>query len=47
MATRIPASQHTREELMALIEGRLTLRPLVDEQPTSRIEFIAPPHAHR
>ncbi len=31
MATRIPASQRTREELMALIEGRLSTASAKDE----------------
>ena len=31
MATRLPASQHTREELTALIEGRLSTASAKDE----------------
>ena len=31
MATRIPASQRTREELTALIEGRLSTASAKDE----------------
>src|SRR6266498_1346607 len=31
MATRLPASQHTREELTALIEGRLSSTSAKDE----------------
>jgi putative transposase len=31
MATRLPASQHTREELTALIEGRLSSASAKDE----------------
>jgi hypothetical protein len=31
MATRIPASQRTREELTALIEGRLSIASAKDE----------------
>lgn len=31
MATRLPASQHTREELTALIEGRLFTASAKDE----------------
>src|SRR5437899_11436305 len=31
MATRLPASQHTREELTALIEGRLSTESAKDE----------------
>jgi len=31
MATRLPASQHTRKELTALIEGRLSTASAEDE----------------
>lgn len=31
MGTRLPASQHTREELTALIEGRLSTASAKDE----------------
>jgi hypothetical protein len=31
MATRLPASQRTREELMSLIEGRLSTGSAKDE----------------
>ena len=31
MATRLPASQHTREELTALFEGRLSTASAKDE----------------
>ncbi len=41
MATRLPASQHTREELTALIEGRLSTASAARPSPRSHAAPVA------